>query len=208
VTSSNPDRRRRRLGTLLALLGAGLLLVVAQGLWTRWSAQREARSVLQLAPAEDNVDVATPPPDDGGDAPAVRARRPEAGSVVGRIRIASAGVDVVALEGVGDDILRRAAGHFPGTALPGARGNASFAAHRDSFFRGLRDVGVGDAIELETPEGAFLYRVSETRVVEPEAVEVVASRGRDELTLITCFPFDYVGPAPRRFVVHADLVGS
>lgn len=202
------NRWRRRLGALLILVGASLLLVVGHQRLTRWSAQREARSALRLAPTEDGGDHAAPPPDDGSNANELRPRRPEPGSVVGRIRIASAGVDVVALEGIGDDILRQAAGHFPGTALPGARGNSSFAAHRDSFFRGLRDVGVGDAIELETPGGIFTYRVSETRVVEPQAVEVVAPRGRDELTLITCFPFDYVGPAPRRFVVHADLVGS
>ncbi len=199
---------RRQIGAALALAGAGLLLFVLAEVRERRSAQRAAREALVLAPLEEGHGEVEASASAAVDVPPRPAPRPALGSVVGRIRIESAGVDVMALEGIGDDVLRRAAGHFPGTALPGAAGNASFAAHRDTFFRGLRTVGVGDRIEVETADSAFTYRVTETRVVEPSAVEVIASRGRPELTLVTCFPFDYVGPAPRRFVVHADLVES
>ncbi len=199
---------RRTVGAALVVAGAGLVAFVIVSLLDRQAAQRDARAVLKLAPLEDAADLSELHPDEGVAARERPSSRPKPGSVVGRIRIESAGIDVMALEGIGSGILRKAAGHFPGTALPGTAGNASFAAHRDSFFRGLRHVGVDDLIHVETGDGTFLYRVSETRVVEPEAVEVVDSRGRSELTLVTCYPFDYIGPAPRRFVVHADLVGS
>lgn len=199
---------RRSAGGILILVGAGLLIFAAGSVLDRKADQRQAREGLRLAPLEDGADTAKLHRDDSSEGLPSLHERVEPGSVVGRIRIESAGVDVVALEGIGKDVLRKAAGHFPGTALPGRPGNASFAAHRDSYFRGLRHVGVGDSIEVETASGTFSYRVSETRIVEPEAVEVVAPRGGSELTLVTCFPFDFVGPAPRRFVVHAQLLTS
>lgn len=115
-------------------------------------------------------------------------------------------LDVVALEGVDPKALRRGAGHFPGTALPGRPGNVAFAGHRDTFFRGLRDAGPGRRIEVETAEALYVYEVTETRIVAPEAVEVVAPlTGGSFLTLVTCYPFDWIGPAPQRFVVRASL---
>jgi sortase A len=90
--------------------------------------------------------------------------------------------------------------------MPGELGNVGLAGHRDSFFRPLRHIRPGDMIALHTPNGPFQYRVESTRVVSPANVEVLAPADKPELTLITCFPFNYVGPAPHRFVVRAVQV--
>lgn len=135
-----------------------------------------------------------------------RVKSEKTGRLIGRIVAPQVGVDTMAFEGIDLPTLELGAGHFPGTPLPGRSGNVSFAGHRNTDFRGLRNIEVGHSIYVETDVSTYLYRVSETRVVEPAEVEVVASRGRDELTLVTCHPFDWVGPAPRRFIVHADFV--
>lgn len=183
-----PKRRSLRwLGTVLLLLGALLLLGYAYKSLAVRRAQLEGLRGLEQT-----------------EHPGVVAR-PPAGSAVAHILVPEVGVDVVAFEGVDPVTLGRGAGHFPGTPLPGQRGNVSFAAHRDSFFRGLREIELEDEVVVVTEHGRFRYRVNDLQVVEPTRVDVVKSRGRDELTLITCYPFDYVGPAPRRFVVHAAL---
>jgi sortase A len=109
-------------------------------------------------------------------------------------------------EGTDSITLRRAAGHLPGTALPGERGNAVVAGHRDRFFRPLRHIKRGETIVFITRQGRFQYTVASLRVVSPDAVSVVRASPEPTCTLITCFPFDYIGPAKRRFVVEARLV--
>lgn len=183
-------------------LAVGLLLlayVAAIELESTW-AQRWASDRLQAARGEP-----AGVPDRPGRTEAIA---PAPGEPVGRLLIPRLALDVVALEGVDTATLRRGAGHFPGTAMPGQGGNASFAGHRDSFFRKLRDVRTGDEVTVEAPQGEFLYTVTETRIVEPSAVEVVGSLDGSHLTLVTCYPFDWIGPAPRRFVVRAALVGE
>ena len=101
--------------------------------------------------------------------------------------------------------LRVAAGHVPGTALPGDAGNAAFAAHRDTFFRPLKDVREGDEIAVATPSGNYRYVVTAISIVEPEDLSVLSPTAESVLTLITCYPFDYVGSAPQRFIVQAEL---
>jgi sortase A len=101
--------------------------------------------------------------------------------------------------------LRRAVGHIPGTALPGKRGNAGFAAHRDTFFSPLKNVRRGDDVIVTAPEGVYRYAVTTTRVVEPDDVSVLDPTPGTTLTLVTCYPFDYVGSAPQRFIVRAVL---
>ena len=110
-------------------------------------------------------------------------------------------------EGVDEASLRKAAGHLPSSALPGEGGNAVFLGHRDTFFRPLRAIAQGDSIEVRTRSGSFGYVVDSIQIVAPEdslAFEQDASA--KSMTLITCFPFDYVGPAPRRFVVRARML--
>ena len=123
------------------------------------------------------------------------------GDPFGRISIPRIGLSAMVAEGDDDDTLRHAVGHIPGTAAPWGGGNVALAGHRDTFFRGLSRVRLDDVIELETLRGSFKYRVERITVVGPRDIEVLQSREWD-LTLVTCFPFHYVGPAPRRYIVQ------
>jgi sortase A len=109
-------------------------------------------------------------------------------------------------EGADERTLSRAVGHIPGTALPGNVGNVGLAGHRDTFFRALRNIRADDTIELETTAGTYRYIVKSTRIVTPRDVSVLEASGGETLTLVTCYPFYYVGSAPKRFIVHAALV--
>jgi sortase A len=128
------------------------------------------------------------------------------GSPLGRIEISAVGLTVMVLEGTDEGTLRRAVGHIRGTPLPGQRGNVALAGHRDTFFRGLRKIRVNDEITLTTLSGSYRYRVDSTKVVKPEETEVLEDDGDDILTLVTCYPFNFVGSAPSRFIVRAHRV--
>jgi sortase A len=125
------------------------------------------------------------------------------GDPFGKISIPRIGLSAMIAEGVDDATLRHAVGHFPRSATPDAAGTVALAGHRDTFFRGLARVRLNDLIELETPSGTYQYQVIRTAVVGPEHVELVQRSSNSDLTLVTCFPFYYVGPAPQRFVVQA-----
>lgn len=135
-----------------------------------------------------------------------RSEPMEPGSLVGRVEIPRIGVSAIVLEGVDKKTLRRGVGHIPETALPERDGNVALAAHRDSFFRGLKDIRKNDIITLKTLENTYYYRVSWTEIVRPEDTGVLADSGAPELTLVTCYPFYYVGSAPKRFIVRAQRV--
>lgn len=174
----------------LFVLG-GLCVLVAVGTWTEGRVyQGLARQHLTQAGPEVTVLVEVPL---------------EPGSALGTIEIPEAGIDAVILEGIDPAALRRGVGHFPGTGLPGKPGNFALAAHRDTFFRGLRDLQVGHRVQITTPQGTFIYRIERTRIVEPTAIEVLDDRAVPSLTLITCYPFGYLGPAPQRFVATGRL---
>lgn len=128
------------------------------------------------------------------------------GDLIGRIKVPRLGVSALVLEGVGGRTLRRGVGHIPDTAYPGGSGNVGIAGHRDSFFRGLKDIQEDDLIEVTTPEGIHRYRVEWTKIVRPKDVQVLDGSGEPELTLVTCYPFYYVGSAPKRFIVRAVRV--
>ena len=130
------------------------------------------------------------------------------GGVIGEIDVPRLGIQTMVVEGDSNKILRRAVGHMPETPLPWESGNVALAGHRDSFFRPLRNVRSGDAITLKTVNGDFQYEVESTEVVPANDMHVLdASSGRT-LTLITCFPFYYIGSAPNRFIVRAREIGS
>jgi sortase A len=116
-------------------------------------------------------------------------------------------VDLVApvYAGTGELALNRGLGWIEGTAPPGESGNVGIAGHRDGFFRALQDVGHGDVVELVTPDSTLRYRIDSTVVVDPDAVHVLAPTDSSVLTLVTCYPFYYVGHAPRRYIVRARL---
>jgi sortase A len=129
-----------------------------------------------------------------------------ADGLIGRIEIPRLLLSAVVVEGTGKTILRRAVGHIPGTALPGEPGNVGLTGHRDTFFRPLKDLKINDEIQFSTLKGNFKYEVESLRVVEPDNVGVLATSGHNVLTLVTCYPFYYVGPAPQRWIVRARQV--
>jgi LPXTG-site transpeptidase (sortase) family protein len=128
------------------------------------------------------------------------------GGPLGRIEIASIGLTAMIQEGTGRLTLQRGVGHIVGTSLLGASGNIGLAGHRDTFFRQLRNIHEGAEITLTTLEGSFLYRVDQISIVEPEDSQVLRDSGENLLTLVTCYPFSYVGPSPKRFIVRAHQV--
>src|SRR5439155_10573860 len=133
---------------------------------------------------------------------------PSVGTWVARIDAPSVGLSSTVLEGSDDTTLARAAGHIEDTAFPGDSGNIGIAGHRDTIFRPVRNLHVGDPLVLTTSDRVFRYRIARTTVVEPEDVYVLDPSDHPTLTLVTCFPFEFIGHAPRRFIVSADLVGT
>lgn len=130
------------------------------------------------------------------------------GDLVGKLGVPRIGISVMVLQGIESDTLIAGAGHVPGTPLPGAAGNVAIAAHRDTFFRKLEGIVSGDSIQFATVRQTYEYVVDSTEIVDPEDTRVMESRGRSELTLITCYPFYFIGSAPKRFVVHALIRGQ
>lgn len=135
-------------------------------------------------------------------------KQPAHSEVLGRLAIPRLRVKAMVREGADEGTLRHAVGHIPGTALPGRIGNVALAGHRDTFFRGLRNVQKNDAIEFETDNGTYRYIVQSTTIVSPRDVGVLAASGGETLTLVTCYPFYYVGSAPKRFIVKATQVAA
>jgi sortase A len=125
------------------------------------------------------------------------------GSLIGKLEIPQVGISVMVLQGVEEDTLHLGAGHVPGTPLPGRDGNSVIAGHRDTFFRKLQGIRAGDRIQFSTVRETSGYVVESTEIVEPDETRVMESRGIAELTLISCYPFYFVGAAPHRFIVHA-----
>jgi sortase A len=123
------------------------------------------------------------------------------------LRVPKIRLEVAVLPGTDDFTLNRAVGHIDETALPGMDGNSGIAGHRDGFFRGLKDVGRGDAIEIVTLRGKEVYNVERVWIVSPEDVSVLDATATRSLTLVTCYPFYHVGPAPQRFIVRAVNAG-
>lgn len=125
------------------------------------------------------------------------------GFPIATVKIPRIGIETIVVQGDSEKILSLAVGHIPGTALPGQPGNMVLAGHRDTFFRSLRNIRVGDRIVIESPEGSIDYQVESASVVAPTDLSVLRNAGTKELTLITCYPFSWIGSAPDRFVVRA-----
>ncbi len=129
----------------------------------------------------------------------------DTGTTLAILRIPATGMNVPVFDSLSNTALNRGAGHVSGTALPGSNGNIAIAGHRDGFFRSLKDIEVGAEIEVTSLRGSRIFRVSELRIVDPLEVSVLDPTEDTMLTLITCFPFYFVGPAPERFIVSARL---
>lgn len=154
-------------------------------------------------PAQPRIEKNPLPPIVAENPPPTPSRRLKPGELIGRIEIPRLRVSVQVVEGAGDGELKQAAGHVIGTAMPGDDGNVAIAAHRDKWFRPLRNIHARDVIEIRTPDGNYRYVVRGTEIVKPTDVSVIAPTHDQQLTLVTCYPFYYVGHAPRRFIVHA-----
>ena len=128
--------------------------------------------------------------------------------LLGRLEIPRLGLSAILIEGDDAKTLRRAVGHIPGTPLPGQPGNVAFSGHRDTFFRPLRNIRKNDIIAVTTLQGDYRYRVVSTRIVAPDDMAVLNTTGGQILTLITCYPFYFVGAAPERFIVRAERIHS
>lgn len=124
------------------------------------------------------------------------------------IRIDRIHVEAPVLEGTDDLTLNRGVGHIAGTALFGENGNIGIAGHRDGFFRGLNNIRVGDRIDLEEPDRIETYVVERLEIVDPKNVSVLRSSSKPALTLVTCYPFYFIGAAPQRFIVHAVPISA
>jgi sortase A len=149
---------------------------------------------------------------------AVTQEQPANGAVIGRVEVERLNISAIVRQGVDDKTLSEAVGHVPSTALPGQAGNFAIAAHRDTLFRGLKDIRKDDLIRFQSESGTFTYRVAGMKIVRPTDVSVLrpdgggiiaeqpGSQPPKLLTMITCYPFYYVGSAPKRFIVEAELL--
>ena len=135
---------------------------------------------------------------------ATQTQPPLAAGLIGRLEIPRLGISSIVLEGTTASTLRRAVGHIAGTPLPGQVGNSGFSAHRDTYFRPLRNIRRDDVITVTTQQGTYRYRVLTTRIVLPSNVGVLDQGSKQVLTLVTCYPFYYIGSAPNRFIVRAE----
>jgi len=189
-----------------ALFACAVLLLGYCGfaLGDAWNFQRRESGELDRLLRDRRMASEGPPQAEPSTAP--KGAPAAAGGLIGRIEIPRLLLSAVVVEGIGKTTLRRAVGHIPGTALPGEPGNVCLTGHRDTFFRPLKDLKIKDEIQVSTLEGNFNYEVESLRVVEPDNVGVLAPSGKNVLTLVTCYPFYYVGPAPQRWIVRAKQV--
>jgi sortase A len=184
------NRWRRLLSAALMVCGAFLLGRSAREVFDSYWGQTQATKQFQKSEKSPSLPL---------------PHRPQLGDTVAKLSIPRLGAEIYVVEGTDAKDLRLGPGHMPGTALPGEKGNCVIAGHRDTHFRVLRNIRQGDEITLETPEGRYVYTVDGTEIVRPTNVSSLQPSESGVLHLITCYPFYYVGSAPKRFIVHAKL---
>jgi sortase A len=192
-----------------SLLIVGVFLLSVYGGVSWWGEVERQGSVAEFSAARQTVALeatSDPEPEPPGAAaqPAPAAASPRSSLAV--LRVPGVDLEVPVHAGTAESVLVRGAGLIEGTATPGSTGNVGIAAHRDSFFRPLERVAVGDLIELDTLERTIRYRITELSVVEPTDVHVLDDIGMPVLTLVTCYPFRFIGNAPQRYIVRAVAV--
>jgi len=186
------------------ILGLLLAAAIVAGVFV----SRYLNRPVPLPPAPQIASAPKPPAAVPPKPPAIATPKPQVpayrhGERIGEIAIPRLKLAVPIFEGDDDATLKRGAGHVPHTALPGQPGNICIAAHRDKFFRSLRFIKPHDEIVLETSEGPVRYSVNSVSIVKPSDVQVLLPAPNRDLTLVTCYPFYYLGHAPKRFIVHA-----
>jgi sortase A len=177
--------------------------VVGVGIWA-WSVVRSDLSQRRASREFDEQARNAPPQQQPGVVPP----SPLPGDLIGRLLIPRLHMQAMVREGTDSRTLDVALGHITGTSLPGAAGNVAIAGHRDTLFRCLRNISKEDQIVFQTTYGSYTYDVEDTKIVNPRDVTVLAPGPDSEITLVTCYPFNFVGPAPDRFVVRARLISS
>jgi sortase A len=183
---------QRWLARLLIAGGAIALMWVAGNLVLAMSNRRQYEATLERMRSSPSAE-----------APVAPVSLP-VGEPIGTLEIVRVGLSGVVVEGDDDSVLDWAIGHLPDTPLPWHTGNSALAAHRDALFRPLRGVRLGDVLRLKTPHGDFDYVVRETMIVEPDELWVLDPTPVSILTLISCYPFNFIGDAPKRFIVRAE----
>jgi sortase A len=207
----------RAVSDLLILAGTAGVLVWAWGMFEAALYQHVQKTQFEQDRAEvsELPAVAHAPPDPRRD-PVLKGRVSKANLVspwlfdrdpqlLGEIDVPRLEWNVMVREGMDDATLRKAAGHVPATAFPGEPGNFVVLGHRDTLFRPLRGLEQGDRVLVRTMDGNFDYSIDSIEVVPPEQVTLLGGPAERSITLVTCFPFDFVGPAPRRFVARGHL---
>jgi sortase A len=185
---------RRALSLVLVIVGAGLLGYVASQYWFMYRTQRSLEAEWERQAASATV---------AGQGAGQVARR-----ALTRLLIPKINLDAIVLEGASRKELSLGPGHITNTALPGETGNSVITGHRDTFFRHIFELGKGDEIDLQRNGQVFRYRVTDKKIVNPDDVSVLNRTSDAQLTLITCYPIYYVGPAPKRLVVFSKLASS
>jgi sortase A len=198
---SETARKRLAMVEWLLILGAAVCLgwsafVVARA----WLYQSRQLPITLSAPASQTLLEETAVPSTAGPS------APPIGEPMGRIEVPRLHVSAAIANGDDDGTLSVAIGHLPDTPFPWEAGNSALAGHRDTFFRELRNIRVGDDMRVVTPYGDFTYQVSRTLIVTPDDLSVLGPTAEPTLTLVTCYPFSYVGHAPKRFIVQAVRV--
>jgi len=182
------SQRLLLLGAIVALAYCGFI-VSDSWIFQRRELREFDRIVTAAPPAVSGISVA-----------------PQADGLIGRIELRRLGLSAMVVEGTTTSALRRAAGHITSTGMPGVPGNVGVAAHRDTFFRPLRNVRKDDVITLTTAGAEYRYRVVSMRVVDPDDVSVLNASDGEVLSLVTCYPFFFIGSAPERFIVRAERI--
>ena len=183
---------------LLLIVGVSCLAFYGYTFLERVGSQAYAAWSFEHAPKRP-----LPPPSEATPVPPLQH-----GAIVGRISVPKLHLSAMVREGVDAKTLRLAVGHIPATPFPGQPGNVGVAGHRDTFFRHLGELKAGDRVRFSTGDGDFNYEVESLNVVEPQDVGVLAASREKVLTMVSCYPFYYVGDAPRRFIVRAKQIAT
>lgn len=188
----------------LRFFGGGLIMGGVAFLGLYYAIQHAADRAQQ--DAQEWLDRALRTRQAASNPPKPPRRRCNHGDVLGRLTIPRLNLSVMVFEGDDAAILKRGAGRIPATSLPHENGNLGIAAHRDTYFRPLRLIRPHDVIEFTSPEGVSRYAVTDIEIVPPSEVGVLAKAPGRDLTLVTCYPFYYLGTAPKRWIVHARQI--
>jgi sortase A len=221
VESSTKPRRKARVWIERVLLVSGFALLAIYGaarLESFFGSRAALKRFEAIEPSSSSAsaspEVAEPIAPTGADFSLWDDHRIQAykqslikqsGDPLAVLHISKIGLEVPLLDGTDGLTLNRAVGRIAGTARPGEPGNIGIAGHRDGFFRGLKNLAIGDSIDLKTRQGTASYVVDEIDIVSPNDVKVLAPRPAPSLTLVTCYPFRFIGSAPQRYIVHASL---